>query len=102
LLHVVILPKLGPGEEQAPMIWLEGGPGVPGTINLENSRVVIIPAMTHMPVGLDHMECLDRIMDAFFSTGSVRELDASCVAAMNPPPFATSEDPAGRLLPAPS
>jgi pimeloyl-ACP methyl ester carboxylesterase len=32
LLHVVILPKLGPGEEQAPMIWLEGGPGVPGTI----------------------------------------------------------------------
>jgi pimeloyl-ACP methyl ester carboxylesterase len=62
---------------------------------LGNSRVVIIPAMTHLPAGLDNMECLDRMMDAFFATASARELDTSCVATMSPPPFATSPDAAG-------
>jgi pimeloyl-ACP methyl ester carboxylesterase len=32
-LNVIVMPKLGPGPEQAPMVWLEGGPGVPGTIS---------------------------------------------------------------------
>ncbi len=32
-LKVIVLPKIGPGPVQAPMIWLEGGPGVPGTIS---------------------------------------------------------------------
>ena len=32
-LKVIVLPKTGPGPEQAPMVWLEGGPGVPGTIS---------------------------------------------------------------------
>jgi pimeloyl-ACP methyl ester carboxylesterase len=32
-LNVIVLPKIGAGEDQAPMVWLEGGPGVPGTIS---------------------------------------------------------------------
>jgi pimeloyl-ACP methyl ester carboxylesterase len=30
-LNIVYLPKIGPGPEQAPVIWLDGGPGIPGT-----------------------------------------------------------------------
>lgn len=30
-LNIVVMPKVGPGAEQPPVIWLEGGPGVPGT-----------------------------------------------------------------------
>jgi len=51
--------------------------------------VVIIEAMGHLPTGLDHLECLDRIADAFFAKGSAQGLDTSCVATMTPPPFAT-------------
>ena len=54
---------------------------------LPRSRVVIIPAMTHLPVGLANMACLDRIMDAFFAKGSAEGLDVSCIETMTPPPF---------------
>ena len=30
-LKIVVLPKVGPGPEQAPMVWLDGGPGIAGT-----------------------------------------------------------------------
>src|SRR5690349_9385181 len=30
-LNIVVMPRVGPGTEQPPVIWLEGGPGVPGT-----------------------------------------------------------------------
>jgi pimeloyl-ACP methyl ester carboxylesterase len=56
---------------------------------LPNSRVVIIEPMSHLPVGLDHMDCLDRIMDAFFAKRSADGLDTSCVATMAPPAFHT-------------
>lgn len=56
---------------------------------LPNGRVVTIEAMSHVPVGLAHMDCLDRMMDAFFARGSAEGLDTACVAAMTPPPFAT-------------
>ena len=32
-LNVVVMPMIGRGPEQAPVFWLEGGPGVPGTIS---------------------------------------------------------------------
>ena len=30
-LNIMVLPKLGSGPEQAPMVWLDGGPGVAST-----------------------------------------------------------------------
>ena len=51
---------------------------------LPQSRVVIIEAMGHLPTGLDHLECLDRIADAFFAKGSAQGLDTSCVAHARP------------------
>jgi pimeloyl-ACP methyl ester carboxylesterase len=30
-LYIIVMPKVGPGPERPPVIWLEGGPGVPGT-----------------------------------------------------------------------
>ncbi len=54
---------------------------------LPNSRVVIIEAMSHLPVGLDHLDCLDRLADAFFAKGSAEGLDTACVATMTPPAF---------------
>ncbi len=89
---------LAPTHSGIPVLLLSGGRDATTpsawarqvAASLENSRVVIIPAMTHMPLGLDNMECLDRMMDSFFATGSAQVLDTSCVATMTPPPFATS------------
>jgi pimeloyl-ACP methyl ester carboxylesterase len=54
---------------------------------LPNSRVVIIEAMSHLPVGLEHLDCLDRLADAFFAKGAAEGLDTACVATMTPPAF---------------
>jgi pimeloyl-ACP methyl ester carboxylesterase len=56
---------------------------------LPKSRVVNIEAMSHLPIGLDHLDCLDRLADAFFAKGSAEGLDTTCVATMSPPAFAT-------------
>ena len=55
---------------------------------LPNSRVLVFEHMAHLPVGLENVICVDRIMDAFFSKASAQVLDASCRASMAPPPFA--------------
>jgi len=31
VLNIIVMPKIGPGPEQPPVMWLEGGPGIPGT-----------------------------------------------------------------------
>jgi pimeloyl-ACP methyl ester carboxylesterase len=56
---------------------------------MPRSRVVVILAMTHLPIGLANMECLDHVMDAFFARASAVGLDVSCIATMTPPPFET-------------
>jgi pimeloyl-ACP methyl ester carboxylesterase len=56
---------------------------------LPNSRVLEIEPLTHLPVGLSHMICMDQIMDAFYARGSAAGLDTSCIATMKPPPFVT-------------
>lgn len=55
---------------------------------LRNSRILVFKYMAHLPVGLENIVCVDRLMDAFFSKASVQGLDASCSLTMAPPPFA--------------
>jgi pimeloyl-ACP methyl ester carboxylesterase len=52
------------------------------------SRVVVVPKLGHMPDGLEAPECFDSMILSFFGRGDVSDVDASCVAAMKPPPFA--------------
>ncbi len=54
---------------------------------LPNARVVVVPDLGHFPDGLSNMECYDRIINQFFEAGSAANLDLSCIATMQPPPF---------------
>ena len=60
---------------------------------LPNSQVLRIPDMGHFPSGLDHMECMDQIMAAFFEAGTVEGLDTGCLTQMHAPPFYTGIAP---------
>jgi pimeloyl-ACP methyl ester carboxylesterase len=60
---------------------------------LPNSQVIRIPDMGHFPSGLDHMECMDEIMAAFFDAGTVEGLDTSCLSQMHALPFYTGTAP---------
>ena len=57
-----------------------------------NSQVIRIPDLGHFPSGLDHMECMDQIIDAFFEAGSATGLDTSCLRNMHAPGFYTGAD----------
>jgi len=61
--------------------------------HLPNSRHVIIRHHAHMPLGLTHMECLDKLILQFLSTHNAMELDASCVEQMMPPAFQIAAAP---------
>jgi pimeloyl-ACP methyl ester carboxylesterase len=65
----------------------EWGEGVAG--HLPNSKHVIIRHHAHMPDGLTHMECLDKLILDFLSQGNARNLDISCVEQMTAPEFQT-------------
>jgi len=90
------LDLLRPVESRVPVLLLAGGRDATTPVfwarqvarGLPNSRVVVVEQMTHLPVGLEHIDCPDRIMDAFFAQASAEGLDTSCVAGMAPPPFA--------------
>jgi len=58
-----------------------------------NSQVIRIPDLGHFPSGLDHMECMDEIIAAFFAAGTAQGLDTSCLGGMRPPRFYTGDDP---------
>ena len=51
---------------------------------LPNARVVHIPGLGHFPDGLQHMECYDQIVAAFFEAGTAKGLDLQCLASMTP------------------
>ena len=55
--------------------------------HLPNARVVVIPNLGHFPDGLTHLECYDGLAIAFLAAGSAANLDTSCIASMQPPPF---------------
>jgi pimeloyl-ACP methyl ester carboxylesterase len=57
--------------------------------HLPNSRHVIIPEAGHGPFGLTDPGCIDRIAIEFLDKNDAKNLDASCVDKMKPPPFAT-------------
>ena len=55
---------------------------------MPHAQLVELPWSGHLPIGLAHLECLDQIELAFLAHPEA-PVDASCVAAMAPPPFAT-------------
>jgi pimeloyl-ACP methyl ester carboxylesterase len=88
---------LTPVRSDIPVLFLAGGRDATTPVawarqvakGLPNSRVVVFEHATHLPVGLAHIDCPDRLIDAFFAKGSAEGLDTACVATMTPPPFAT-------------
>jgi len=86
---------LGPVRADVPVLLLSGGRDATAptpwarriATRLKRGKVVVIGPMTHLPVGLSNMVCLDRIMDAFFSKASADGLDTACIASMKAPPF---------------
>ena len=59
--------------------------------HLPNSRHVIIRHHAHVPFGLSHIECMDKIILEFIDKGDPKSINASCVDEMLPPPFSTDE-----------
>jgi len=57
--------------------------------HLPNSRHVIIPEAGHGVDGLTDTGCIDRVVIEFLDKGDAKNLDASCVERMAPPPFVT-------------
>lgn len=57
-------------------------------------RLVVIPKMGHMPMGMTGAECLDAILLDFFARPGAAELDTACIDTMHPPPFVVPADPA--------
>lgn len=57
------------------------------TALLPNGRLVVVPNGAHGFADLGIDACLATVTSAFFTRGSARDLDASCVAAARRPPF---------------
>jgi pimeloyl-ACP methyl ester carboxylesterase len=55
---------------------------------LPNSRNVLIRDAAHGPGGLQHVDCLEKMMTDFFHDGTPFTLDTTCVREMKRPPFA--------------
>ncbi len=58
--------------------------------HLRNSRHIIIAEAGHGADGLKDPGCVDRIAIEFLGKGDAKNLDASCVEGMAPPPFVTN------------
>lgn len=54
---------------------------------LPRAKHVVIEHGHHGPNGLEHMECLDGLLNVFVEKGTAEGLDTSCVATMKAPPF---------------
>ena len=66
---------------------------------LPDSRVIRIADLGHFPSGLEHMECMDGIISAFFYAGTPEGLDTGCLREMHAPPFYTATQPPPTLPP---
>jgi len=60
------------------------------TKQLPNSKQAIIRYHAHVPIGLSHMECLDKMILELLDKGDAKTVDTSCVSEMLPPPFRTN------------
>jgi pimeloyl-ACP methyl ester carboxylesterase len=68
---------------------------------LPHSKSVVVPGGGHGYDGEKNVECLDRISLAFVESGTEKDLDTGCVAAIEPAPFALRDDRAAEIeLPA--
>lgn len=65
-----------------PPAWAEGVAG-----HLVNSKHVILRHGAHLPYGLAHIECLDKLILDFLTQGNAKALDTSCVEQMTAPEF---------------
>jgi pimeloyl-ACP methyl ester carboxylesterase len=56
-------------------------------------RQIVLPWSGHVYDGLSNLDtCLDPMIISFLDSADVRQVDASCVANMRPPPFDTGSD----------
>ena len=64
---------------------------------LPHSKSVVVPGGGHGYDGEKNLECLDRIALAFVERGTEKGLDTSCVAGIEPVPFALRDDRAAEV-----
>jgi pimeloyl-ACP methyl ester carboxylesterase len=64
---------------------------------LPHSKHIVVPGGGHGYDGEKGLECLDRIATAFVERGSEKDLDTSCVAKIEPVPFALRDDRAAEV-----
>lgn len=51
------------------------------------ARVIVVDALTHLPMDLSPPECLDQVILTFYRAGDAAGLDTGCLAALRSPPF---------------
>lgn len=56
---------------------------------LTNSLVLVVDHMGHVPEGLTNMDCYEKVVEQFLTSGSIAGLDTSCFETMTPPAFTT-------------
>ncbi|MEN3335474.1 MAG: hypothetical protein V7641_4839 [Blastocatellia bacterium] len=64
--------------------------------HLPNSLHIVIRHHAHVPDGLTHIECLDKVTLEFLRRDSVKGLDTACLDQMLPPPFLIEERQAAK------
>ena len=85
-----------PVRAETPVLLVSGGrdPATPAkwaaeiARDLPNARQVVVEHGGHLFDGLANVDCIDRVILAFYAAGSAKGLDTACVATMTPPPFA--------------
>jgi hypothetical protein len=70
--------------------------------SLPHSKHIVVPGGGHGYDGEKGLECLDRIAIAFVERGSEKDLDTSCVAGIQPAPFALRDDRAAEVALSPA
>lgn len=55
--------------------------------HLQNSTVIVIPEMSHMPVGLGQEECFNDLFISFLKDPRNPKMNLGCIEEMKPPPF---------------
>lgn len=62
-------------------------------LSLPRSRHIVIPASGHVFDGLSGIDtCLDPLLVKFLETGDPASVEPACLAAMQPPAFATEDN----------
>jgi len=87
----VAAPALLVSGERDPVTPARWGAEVAST--LPDAVHVIVPDGGHGTEGMRGADCIDRLLDSLVESGTTRELDTSCVAKIERPPFATELPP---------